>query len=186
MLTCSARYYLNLHAIHEGKQRGFLLPLLVPAPNALWCSGSIQVNLRLCSQGCLVAGLRRRQCSIASVFPTSDTGVIASHNATEVIGLLVPSVGLILGFFGGKHIEICSREMLQKSSPEKSQCKTSAERFCSYSRFTGASAPLLRSVTSQHNGKLSLIYSSHSLYTLSFFHSLLDYIKITRFHWGHL
>ena len=34
--------------------------------------------------------------------------------------------------------------------------------------------------------KFLLTYSSHSSYTLSFFHGLLDYIKITLFHWGHL
>ena len=92
MLTCSEGYFLNLRAIHEGKQRGFVLPLLVLAANALWCSGFLQVDPGLCSQGCLVAGLRRRQCRSASAFPASGTKVITCHSATEATALLIPSV----------------------------------------------------------------------------------------------
>jgi len=46
----------------------------------------------------LVAGVRKRLCSGASAFPTSDTMVITCHKATEVTALLVPSVDLSLDF----------------------------------------------------------------------------------------
>lgn len=96
MPTCSEGYFLNLYAIHEGTQRGFLLPLFVAAANALWCSGFLRADPGLWSQGCLVAGLRRKQCRSVSVFPTGDTKVITCHNATDATALLVPSVDLSL------------------------------------------------------------------------------------------
>lgn len=58
MWTCTEGHFLNLHALHEGKVKGFLSPLLVLAADVLWCSGFIEADLRLCPQGCLAAGWR--------------------------------------------------------------------------------------------------------------------------------
>lgn len=89
MLTYSEGYFLNLCAVSEGKQRGFHLPSLVLAVYTIRCSGFLQADPGLCSQACLLAALRRRQCSSTSAFPASHTKVITCHSAIEATALLV-------------------------------------------------------------------------------------------------
>lgn len=102
-------------AIHEGKAKGFLSALLILAADALCCSGSSQADLRLCPQGCLAAGLR--ECSAAAHLWFGGHHLPQLHWGYSSPGTFSRS---ICRFFRGKYAEICSREMLNKSSPIRS------------------------------------------------------------------